>query len=258
MQDIGNLQIKANRQDSLDSGSSAKTPKSIIKGNQVFAQKISFKNQTFDACIVDLEKVDIHFNHADSAGNKFKSISKVLEHYKKLNKDVIFITNGGIFKPDLKPEGLYVEEGYEWYHLNEKNGTGNFYLKPNGFFYVTKWGMPNIRKSADYWKIIQHIRFATQSGPLLVINGEINKQFTEHSANKTIRSGVGITSNKKIVFIISNEEVSFYDFACVFKEQFGCSDAIYLDGLISKMYLPEIKRFDTDGIFSVFICATKK
>ena len=55
--------------------------------------------------------------------------------------------------------------------------------------------------------------WATQSGPMLLINGAINPEFQENSANLKIRSGVGIIDDRNVVFVISNEPINFYDFA---------------------------------------------
>jgi uncharacterized protein YigE (DUF2233 family) len=85
------------------------------------------------------------------------------------------------------------------------------------------------------------------------VNGDINPNFKKGSTNVNIRSGVGYMSSSKVVFIISNEEINFYDFAKVFKDCFGCTDALYLDGAISQMYLPEIGRYDSGGNFGGII-----
>jgi uncharacterized protein YigE (DUF2233 family) len=36
-----------------------------------------------------------------------------------------------MFDADLKPVGLYVEQGVELVHANIKSGKGNFHMKPN-------------------------------------------------------------------------------------------------------------------------------
>jgi hypothetical protein len=42
-----------------------------------------------------------------------------------------------MFDSNLKPVGLYVEQGQELVHANTKPGKGNFYMKPNGIFYIS-------------------------------------------------------------------------------------------------------------------------
>ena len=51
--------------------------------------------------------------------------------------------------------------------------------------------------------------------------------------------------------------MSFYDFARYFKEQ-GCSNALFLDGYISKAYMPELGIEQIDGELGVLIGITEK
>jgi len=44
--------------------------------------------------------------------------------------------NGGMYEADLSPLGLYIENGKTLRQPNTANAAGNFYLKPNGVFYV--------------------------------------------------------------------------------------------------------------------------
>jgi uncharacterized protein YigE (DUF2233 family) len=96
------------------------------------------------------------------------------------------------------------------------------------------------------------IKYATQSGPMLVIDGQIHPAFKKGSANLNIRNGVGILPNNKVVFAMSKKEVTFYEFANYFKS-IGCKNALYLDGLVSRTYLPAKKWTQTDGDFGVII-----
>jgi uncharacterized protein YigE (DUF2233 family) len=58
------------------------------------------------------------------------------------------------------------------------------------------------------------------------------------------------------MFAISRKEVSFYDFALYFKNS-GCRNALYLDGFVSRMYLPEKNIEHLDGEFGVIIGVTE-
>jgi uncharacterized protein YigE (DUF2233 family) len=100
------------------------------------------------------------------------------------------------------------------------------------------------------------IKYATQSGPMLVINGEIHSAFKENSTNLNIRNGVGILPNNEILFAMSKKEINFHDFAAYFKKM-GCKNALYLDGFVSRTYLPEKRWIQTDGDFGVIIGVTK-
>lgn len=133
-------------------------------------------------------------------------------------------------------------------------GLATFILKPNGVFYLTTSNIPVICKTTEF-RFTNNIKYATQSGPMLVMNGSINPEFRKGSANLYIRNGVGILPNSEIVFAISEKEINFYEFASYFKE-LGCKNALYLDGFVSRMYLPEKNRIQTDGNFGVIIGIT--
>ncbi|MEP6924582.1 MAG: phosphodiester glycosidase family protein, partial [Pyrinomonadaceae bacterium] len=62
--------------------------------------------------------------------------------------------------------------------------------------------------------------------------------------------------DNKVVFAMSRQETSFYEFAQYFKN-LNCREALYLDGFVSRMYLPEEKLEQMDGDFAVIIGVTE-
>lgn len=222
------------------------------------AELIEYKAQLFYVYIVDLNVSQIEFYHKDNDGfkiNNFLNLKKIVE---KTGKKMLFATNGGIFNKSIEPEGLYIENGKTISQINLNDGNGNFYMKPNGIFYINKWGGAGIINSELYANIENKVLYANQSGPLLVSNFEVSDNFKADSQNKFIRSGVGLFSKSKVVFILSKQQVNFYDFAKIFVDKYNCSDALYLDGYISKMYLPELKLTNTEGEFAVLISVKSK
>ncbi|MDR0873412.1 MAG: phosphodiester glycosidase family protein [Prevotellaceae bacterium] len=226
--------------------------------SSIKSERISYKGCFFDVCIVDTKEKQITFFWKDEKNQRFQSFEK-LNQYKRL----LFATNAGIFTPEYTPQGLFVENGKEKNPIDLKLGNGNFYLqfgkedKSNGIFIISKNNEVQIIKTKEYEKYKNNTQFATQSGPLLLYNGQINSTFTDGSTNKTIRSGVGYINSHKVVFAISNVPVNFFDFANMFKEKYQCSEALYLDGAISKMYLPGLNRTDYGGNFSGIIGITE-
>lgn len=164
--------------------------------------------------------------------------------------------NGGMYMPDNSPQGLFIQHNKTLNPLDTSSGYGNFYLKPNGVFYITTNKIAVIRKTSDF-RDNGSVDFATQSGPMLVIDGVIHPSFKEGSPNLHIRNGVGILPDNKIVFAMSKEKINFYDFAKYFKD-LGCKNALYLDGFVSRTYLPEKNWIQTDGNFGVIIGITDK
>ena len=160
-----------------------------------------------------------------------------------------------MYKKDNSPQGLFIENKIVKSEIDTSNGNGNFYLKPNGVFYLTTEKNPIICETEDFVNNVK-IKYATQSGPMLVIDGEIHTAFKKNSTNLNIRNGVGILPNNQIVFAISKKEINFYDFAEYFKN-LGCKNALYLDGFVSRTYLPEKNWKQIDGNFGVIIGVTE-
>ncbi len=195
----------------------------------------------------------------DRNGRPLRSINN-LKYYVDtvLREDLLFAMNGGMYKTDNSPLGLYVENGQTFMPLNESNepgATGNFYLRPNGVFYVTMKNQAAICKTEQFDKKAK-IKYATQSGPMLLIDGRIHPAFKRGSKNLNIRNGVGILPNGTVLFAMSKAGINFYDFAVYFKSM-GCMNALYLDGYVSRTYLPEKNWIQTDGNFGVMIGVTK-
>ena len=211
---------------------------------------------------VNSDSVNISF-YWKANGENIKNISKLKTVLKNQNKKLIFAANGGMFDKKLSPIGLFVENRQSIKPLNtkvfnpeENTVIPNFYLQPNGVFYITNEEKAGICKTSAYPNVL-NVKFATQSGPMLVIDGEINKIFDPNSHNFNIRNGVGILPNNELIFAISINKVSFYDFARYFKEQ-GCSNALFLNGYISKAFIPKQGIEQIDGELGVLIGITEK
>lgn len=201
--------------------------------------------------IVDPEKEQLHFYWKDDKGHPLSSIGQLKQYLSDRHQLLLFATNGGMFKPDQSPVGLFIQDYKMQTRLDTAAGNGNFYLKPNGVFYLTKDNRATICQTTDFVYSDQ-IRYATQSGPMLLINGAIHPAFKKGSANLNIRNGVGILPDNRVVFAMSKSPVSFYDFADYFR-RLGCRQALYLDGFVSRTYLPAQQWEQTDGNFGVMI-----
>ena len=217
--------------------------------------KPSNEDERFVSYIVNPKKQNLEFFWKNEKGENFKNAENLISWLKSKNKKLLFSTNGGMYKKDNSPQGLYVENTITKSEIDALNGNGNFYLKPNGVFYLTTEKNPIICKTEDFVNNVK-IKYATQSGPMLVIDGEIHTAFKKNSTNLNIRNGVGILPNNQIVFAISKKEINFYDFAEYFKN-LGCKNALYLDGFVSRTYLPEKNWKQIDGNFGVIIGVTE-
>lgn len=219
-----------------------------------FAPKADISDERFVAYQVDVKTQDLRFYWKNEHNEIFKSIQHLKDWLGKNKKDLVFAMNGGMYKEDNSPLGLYIENSKVLSPLNKANTNGNFYLKPNGVFYITADNKAFIC-STDSFKNSSKIKYATQSGPMLVIDGQIHPAFKKGSANLNVRNGVGIMPDNRVVFAMSKTAINFYDFAEYF-QSIGCKNALYLDGFVSRTYLPEKNWIQTDGNFGIIIAAT--
>ncbi len=210
----------------------------------------------FAARIVDPLNEPITFHLKDDSGQVFGNIGSLKGWMERRKKTVRFAMNGGMYMPDHSPVGLFIEDGKIIRKIDRRTeGSGNFLLQPNGVFGVMDDGSAFVRRTADVINML-NVRYATQSGPMLVVNGAVNKIFTPGSKNLNIRNGVGKLADGRVVFAISREPVNFHEFATWFKEQ-GCSNALYLDGFVSKAFIPEEGIAELDGELGVLIAVIK-
>jgi uncharacterized protein YigE (DUF2233 family) len=217
-------------------------------------KKVSIYDNRFITYIVNAKEQQLAFYCKNDSNQNIRSIEKLQHLLSKNNKNLVFATNGGMYKPDNSPKGLYIENHNTLATIDTANGKGNFYLKPNGIFYLQDDNTAAICNTTNFMDNVK-IKYATQSGPMLVLNGELHPAFIKGSLNVNIRNGVGILPNNHIVFAMSKKEINFYDFANYFKS-IGCTNALYLDGFVSRTFLPEKNWIQTDGNFAVMIAVS--
>jgi uncharacterized protein YigE (DUF2233 family) len=208
-------------------------------------------NNKIISCVVDPKTQDIQLYWKNDSGEIFRSIQRLKDYLDRRHRRLVFAMNGGMFRADNSPQGLFIQHQQIITPLDTLSGTGNFYLKPNGILYITVDGKAGICQTTDF---VQNgsVKFATQSGPMLLVDGSLHPAFKRGSVNVNIRNGVGILPDNKLLFAMSEEPINFYDFADYFKER-GCLNALYLDGFVSRTYLPEKKWEQLDGNFGVII-----
>lgn len=164
---------------------------------------------------------------------------------------VDLVMNGGMFHADGAPVGLLVADGTQRFPLNQETGKrGNFFLLPNGVFGQDVQGEFHVVTTELAEDVVW--QEATQSGPMLLIDGQPHPVFSEASTNVNIRNGVGVRPDGSVVFGLSVEPITFFAFASAFAQQ-GCHQALYLDGAISRMHVSGVDEMEEGGVFSVMI-----
>ncbi|MEZ7923836.1 MAG: phosphodiester glycosidase family protein [Acinetobacter towneri] len=176
----------------------------------------------------------------DQQGKPYQQISQLQKNLQSC-ENMQFAMNAGMFHHNYRPVGLYIEQGQQIQKLNrQQQGWGNFLIQPNG---VLAWNQQQIFLGTTQQYADQNFAasYATQSGPMLVINNQLNSRFLADSQSYKIRNGVGM-KNQRLYFVISNTPVTFYQFARFFKDQLKTPNALYLDGSISTAYIPQLQR----------------
>jgi len=212
------------------------------------------------------EKLELWLSEGPDKPNTFP---KVQARAGAAGKKLKFALNSGIFEGNFMPSGLHISEGKTIVKLNTKEFvktregefTPNFFLKPNGVFFLHQNGNAGIMETSVYLKAAQPTpRLATQSGPLLVNNNTIHPVLTKDSTSKRYRNGVGVTKDGKIFFACSvlDREIglsNLYNFAALFRDKLECPNALYLDGDISYVYIddetPPLK--ETNWFAGIFV-----
>lgn len=199
------------------------------------------EGEAYTVCVVDLKRQKVRLFWRGPDGQPYSSLSSLAS---ALGPRLAFAMNAGMYDRDQAPVGLYVEEGREMKGVSTANGPGNFHLKPNGVFYVSG-DKAGVLETGRYLKARLKPDFATQSGPMLVIDGHIHPKISTDGPSQKIRNGVGVRDDgRTAVFVISERPVSFGAFARLFKDDLGCRNALFLDGSVSSLYAPGLGRSD--------------
>lgn len=209
-------------------------------------ESVQYQSIDYIVCSVDSDKTRPALFLNDPSGKPWKSVTNLA---KGLNNQVEFIMNIGMYHDDYSPVGLYVENFQQIKAINTNDGPGNFHLKPNGIFHFTvdKTGAAEfkVEETEQYLSNDRQPQYATQSGPMLVINNQLHPRFLPKSDSLHIRNGVGVTEFGEVKFVISKQPVNFYTFAHFFKDYLNTPNALYLDGKISTLYAPPLPTIKT-------------
>ena len=213
------------------------------------------EGQAYAVCTVDLRRARVKLFWRGPDGLPYGSLSRLAGQQ---GDKLAFAMNAGMYDNGLGPVGLYVEDGRELKAANTANGPGNFHLKPNGVFYVAG-DRAGVLETGRYLKARPRAEFATQSGPMLVINNRIHPKISEDGPSQKIRNGVGVRPDGHIaVFAISEAPVSFGAFARLFRDDLGCPNALFLDGSVSSLYAPSLGRQDLSRPLGPLVGAVTK
>ena len=209
-----------------------------------------FEDARYLVCTVDPATADLQLFWRDENGEPYRTFDRLASDAAGDGRRLLFAMNAGMYRTDFSPVGLHVENGTEQRPANTTvidaapSQVPNFYKKPNGIFFLAN-GDAGILPTDEYLASRPEARFATQSGPMLVIRNELHPAFIRGSSDRTRRSGVGICESGAVRFAISDGRVNFDEFARLFRDHLACPDALFLDGgRGAGVYVPEERRND--------------
>jgi uncharacterized protein YigE (DUF2233 family) len=199
--------------------------------------------QRYTACSYAAPDAALEVRNLDANGEPYRYLGSLALGLAQTGRKLLFAMNAGMYDENQRPIGFYVEDGKLVKKLNRRNGSGNFHLKPNGVFYI-KGGKPGVMETEAFARSGIKPDFASQSGPMLVINGKIHPKFSETGTSRKLRNGVGIDAAGRAYFVISDGAVTFWEFASLFRDELKTENALFFDGSVSSLYAPELGRND--------------
>ena len=204
---------------------------------------IDFEGQSYSVCAADAA-ADLRLFLKDPSGQTLGSFGAVNAGLEGEGRKLGFAMNAGMYHPDRSPVGLYIENGQETAGLVRRPGPGNFGLQPNGGFCILDHGF-SVTETLAFDADRPKCRYASQSGPMLVINGALHPKFLDGSDSLYLRNGVGVSADGQTAyFAISDRPVNFASFARLFRDRLSTPNALFLDGSISRLYAPNLGRDD--------------
>lgn len=204
---------------------------------------VRFEDANYTICSFDARRDDIRLYWKGANGLAYGGFSALAEALRAQGRQLRFAMNAGMFETDLSPVGLFIEDGRQKHKADTREGASNFHLKPNGVFYVGD-GAAGVVETTRFLASWPKARYATQSGPMLVIDGRIHPKIQPTGTSVKIRNGVGVREGALVFFAISEQPVTFYAFARLFRDALNCSNALFLDGSVSSLFAPDLKRDD--------------
>lgn len=179
----------------------------------------------------------IHVFRIDLKYNNFSLITaKALHHnyaviseYAKFSNALLAI-NGGFFDKNYHPLGLRISNTHKLNSLRPISWWGIFYIKNN---------QPYISNTDNNYL---NADFAVQSGPRIIIDGQISKlKFSGYAE----RSAIGITEYGKIIILVTEHNpISIQKLAhLMYKDPINCIQALNLDGGSSSQLYANLNKF---------------
>ncbi len=176
-------------------------------------------------------KIDLNHNKFSLAlAENLNDTPAFVDNFAKKYSAAIAI-NGGFFDKSYHPLGLRISNHHQYNPIKQISWWGIFYINDN------KPQITNIRnfnKNKD-------INFAVQSGPRLIVDGNIPKLKPGYAE----RTALGITKNGLVIILVTqNNPITTTELAKLMHEEpLRCENALNLDGGSSSQLFVNLEGF---------------
>jgi uncharacterized protein YigE (DUF2233 family) len=213
----------------------------LVRAESPPCRPFSFEGNAYTLCEAPLNRFSVRLFWQRPDGAPYSYLSALPKTDAEGGR-LAFALNGGMFHPDYKPVGLYIEDGRELVRANTRPGPGNFHLRPNGVFYASE-GEAGVLETSAFLKKKPNALYATQSGPMLVVDGKLHPRIAKANVSAKARDGVCVRGAGLVLFAISEGEVPFDTFERLFRDGLKCRNALFLDGgTAPALYVPSASR----------------
>ena len=214
------------------------------RARAVSCQRVTHDGNRYTLCETDIATDRIRLFLNDATGRAYGHFDPLTDALAAQGKELLFAMNAGMYHADRSPVGHYVEDGAEQMRVIASAGPGNFGLLPNGVLCIRDTRI-DVFETRDFLERQPACRHATQSGPMLVIDGALHPRFLPDSTSRFVRNGVGTSADGlRAVFAISENTVTFHEFGRLFRDFLGLPNALFLDGNVSRLFAPQVGRAD--------------
>ena len=204
----------------------------------------TYQGNKYSICDVDLTTESLQLFLKDDSGQVYGHFGNIEKALAENGQRLGFAMNAGMYHEDRAPVGYYLENGQEAQRVISSDGPGNFGLLPNGVLCLGN-SRADVFETKAFLRDQPSCISATQSGPMLVIDGALHPKFLKDGTSRYIRNGVGTSADgTRAVFVISDNIVNFYDFGLLFRDYLKLPNALYFDGNVSRLRAPDLDRND--------------
>lgn len=159
---------------------------------------------------------------------------------------MLLATNGGLYHGPASI-GFHAEDGKVVRPLNLATAPppgqlpGNFYYLPNAVLFQDTTGAVAVRDSRSVRGRGRTVRDGTQSGPALLLGGAVHPVARPPNRGRSHdhRSAACVLDARRLVIVFARDGTTFPQLARFLSGRLGCRDAVFLDGNVPGLYLPE-------------------